>query len=111
MTSLICSVRPENFTEEVMAEKRLVLLIFMLPDDTYPGQLKIAEDVAKKYHQDLVVGLPAEESMETFKKKFSIIGTPTFLLMRQGVEVNRLYGVTDHKTITHFIEQHLKAYQ
>lgn len=78
MTSLICSVRPENFTEEVMAEKRLVLLIFMLPDDTYPGQLKIAEDVAKKYHQDLVVGLPRKNPWRRLKRSLASLGHRLF---------------------------------
>jgi hypothetical protein len=111
MKSLICSVSPDNYIPEVAAEKRLVLLFFMLADDVYPGQLKIVEHVANKYHDCLKVCIPSGETMEMFKRKFRIVGTPTFLLMMKNKEICRIYGVVEQAALEDAINQHLSATQ
>lgn len=111
MKSLICPVGPDNFMTEVASAKRLVLLAFMLPDDAYPGQLRIVEHMANKYHDRLKVCMPSGETMEMFKGKFRIVGTPTFLLMMKNKEIFRIYGVVEQAVLEDAINQHLSATQ
>jgi thioredoxin-like negative regulator of GroEL len=107
MEHWICSIRPENFTEEVILEKKLVLLTCMANDDSFSKQMKVLQNVAQRYEIELKVGLLAQDSMETFKKRLQFTGTPTYLLMWEGKEIYRILGVIDEGTLTNLINQHL----
>jgi thioredoxin-like negative regulator of GroEL len=107
MAPWVCSIRPENFEEEVLFEKKVVLLVCAADDDSFSKQLKVLENVAARYEKILKVGLLAQDSLEIFKKRLKIIGTPTFLLMMEGKEVSRILGVSDELTLTNLIDQHL----
>jgi thioredoxin-like negative regulator of GroEL len=111
MKPWVCSIRPENFIEEVILEKKPVLLICMDHDDIFSEQLTVLQNIAERYGKELKVGLLAQDSKETFKKKLQIIGTPTFLLMMEGKEISRFLGVINQKTLTDFIDKHLSAYR
>jgi thioredoxin-like negative regulator of GroEL len=106
MKQWICSIRPENFTEEVILEKKPVLLICMTRDESFSRQLQILQNVARKYEEELKVGLLDQDSLETFKRKLQFTGTPTFLLMTEGQEISRILGVSDEKTLTNLIDRH-----
>ena len=110
MEPWLCSIRPENFTEEVIVEKKPVLLVCMAHDDRFSKQLKVLKAVAERYEKELKVCLLVQDSMEIFKKRLQIIGTPSFLLMREGKEINRILGVSDQEALTNLIYQHLSAY-
>ena len=109
MKPWVCSIRPENFTQEVVLEKKPVLLICMAHDDIFSKQLKVLQNVAEKYDKELKVGLLAEDALETFKKKLAIFGTPTFLLMLEGKEVSRILGVSEEEAISNLVNKHLSA--
>lgn len=103
MTTLVCLIRPENFAQEVIAAKKPVLLLCMPRDDEFPQQVKVIEDIARKYSHELKVGLLEEEFIEAFKKNYSIIGTPTFLILVEGKERSRMLGLADQETLTDLI--------
>ncbi|MBM4330846.1 MAG: hypothetical protein FJ117_06400 [Deltaproteobacteria bacterium] len=105
MTTLVSLIRPENFAQEVIAERKPVLLLCMPRDDEFPQQVKVIEDIARKYSQELKVGLLEEEFIEAFKKNYSIIGTPTFLILVEGKERSRMLGLADQETLTDLILQ------
>jgi thioredoxin-like negative regulator of GroEL len=95
--------------EEVISEKKPVLIICMEDDNSFSQQMKILENVAVKYKDELKVGLLAQDSVEIFKRRLQIIGTPTFLLIREGIEIGRILGLSDQGTLTNFIDQHLSV--
>lgn len=105
METLIRLIRPENFEQEVAAEKKPVLLLCMHRDDEFPNQLKAVEDIATKYREGLKVGLLEEEFIDAFKKRYRIVGTPTFLLLVEGEEKGRLLGLANHRMLTNLISQ------
>jgi len=105
MEPWVCSIGPENFTAEVILETKPVLLICMAHDDSFSRQLKVVQNVGKKFEKELKVGLVAQDSLEIFKKRLQISGTPTYLLMREGQEISRVLGVSDEETLTHLINQ------
>ncbi|HXX34276.1 MAG TPA: thioredoxin domain-containing protein [Thermodesulfobacteriota bacterium] len=105
MKTLVRFIRPENFEQEVIAEKRPVLVLCMPRDDEFLKQLKVIEDIAAEYRQQLKVGILAEGLIEPFKKNYSVVGTPTFLLLVEGKERARMLGLADREMLTNLISQ------
>lgn len=109
MESWIRSIRPDNFNEEVILEKEPLLIVCLAQDDGYTRQLKVLQYIAERYEKEIKVGLLAQDSLEICKKKLRIIGTPTFLLMKEGKEIGRVLGVSDQETLTHLLDRYLSA--
>ncbi len=103
MRGLINLIRLENFEREVIAEKKPVLLLCMSRDEEFPKQLRVIENIAARYGEGLKVGLLEEEFIETFKKDYCIVGTPTFLLLVEGKERDRILGLADYQMLTNLI--------
>jgi thioredoxin-like negative regulator of GroEL len=103
MGTLVCLIRSENFEQEVIAEKRPVLILCMPRDDEFPQQLKIIEDIATKHSQELKVAVLEEGLIEAFKKNYRVIGTPTFLLLVEGKERGRMLGLADQEMLTDLV--------
>ena len=108
MASLVCLIQSDNFEQEVIAEKKPVLLLcmrrlYMSRDEEFPRQLKVMEDIATKYSPELKVGVLEERFIEAFKKNYVVIGTPTFLLLVEGKERGRILGLADHEMLTNLI--------
>ncbi len=103
METLVYLIRSENFGQEVIAEKRPVLILCMPRDDDFPQQLKVMEDIATTYSRELKVAILEEDFIEPFKKNYCIVGTPTFLLLVEGREMGRMLGLTDQEALTNLI--------
>ncbi len=109
MEPWVCSIRPENFNAEVMAEERPMLIGCLAQDDSYDRQLGILLNVAREYRAKLKVGLLAQDTMDICKKKLHVAGSPTFVLMNGGKEIGRILGISDQATLESFVELHLPA--
>ena len=109
MESWIRSIRPDNFNEEVILEKEPLLIVCLAQDDGYARQLTVLQHIAERYEKEIKIGLLAQDSMEICKKKLQIIGTPTFLLMKEGKEIGRVLGVSDQKTLTLLLDRYLSG--
>ena len=83
----------------MVLEPRLVLLLCMPKDDVFSQQRKIIEEIAGLYREKLKVVLPEEDFLATFKGDFKITGTPTFLILRRGIEIARVLGVTEREPL------------
>ncbi len=103
METLVCLIRLGNFEQEVIAEKRPVLILCMPRDDEFPHQLKVIEDIATKHGHELKVGILDEGFIDAFKKNYGVVGTPTFLLLLEGKEIGRMLGLGDQKMVMDLI--------
>lgn len=103
MGTLVRLIRSENFEQEVVSENRPVLILCMPRDEEFPQQLKMIEDIATKHSQKLKVGILDEGFIDTFKKIYGVIGTPTFLLLVEGKETARVLGIADQEMLKGFI--------
>ncbi len=108
MQSFIHLIRPDNFEDEVGRAGKPVLLLCMPRGDDFPGQLALLENIARCYRSSLAVGLLEEVFMEYFKNKLKISGTPTFLILAQGVEKNRMLGLADFQALEQFVLETLR---
>jgi hypothetical protein len=108
MQNLIHLIRPDNFVDEVLAVSKPILLLCMPSDDDFPSQLRLMEDIAQHHRSWLKVGMLAEAFTEYFKNKLDIPGTPTFLILLQGKEKNRMLGLVDLQALENFILETLR---
>ena len=99
MVSLIHTIRPETFRDEVIAESKVVLLLCMPHDDAFPQQRRMLEEIAGIYQERIKVVLPEEAFFEVFKRNLNIVGTPTFLILKRGEEIARVWGETDREAL------------
>ncbi len=102
-------IRPENYHDEIVAEKKTVLLLYMHRDDEFPAQLQIVEEIARIYQNELKVVLPEGDAIEAFKRDFSIAGTPTFLILKKGKELFRMLGLADLADVRKFVDKALRV--
>jgi hypothetical protein len=99
MVSLIRTIRPETFWDEVISEPKIVLLLCMPHDEAFPRQQRVLEEIAGIYRERIKVVLPEEAFIEVFKKNLNIVGTPTFLILKRGKEIARIWGESDRETL------------
>ena len=99
MGSLIHTIRPETFRNEVISESKIVLLLCMPHDDAFPRQQRMLEEIAGIYGERIKVVLPEEAFIDVFKKNLNIVGTPTFLILKRGEEIARVWGETDREPL------------
>jgi thioredoxin-like negative regulator of GroEL len=105
MKTFVRVIRPQNFEQEVVSEKRPVLLLCMPRDEEFLKQVKVLEDVAETHGQALKVGVLEDEFIERFREDLGIRGTPTFLILVQGKERGRMLGLADSASLTDFISE------
>ncbi len=96
-------IRRDNFEEEVIAEKKPVLILCMPMDEELTNQKRVIEEISTTYGERLKTGLLHEDFIEVFKKNYRIGGTPTFLILVEGEERGRMLGLADHKTLTEWL--------
>gem|GEM_PF-6245753 len=104
--TVVCLITPDNFFREVVSEQKPVLILCMPCNEQFPCQLRIMEDLARLYHRRLKVGLFKQSFLEIFKESMKICGTPTYLMMLRGQEINRMIGIADRKALAEFALSH-----
>jgi len=102
---MFTSIGADNFSAEVIGEKRPVLLAYIVPDYTYAGQLEVLEIVSERNFYDSVkICLLNENSVKDMaSRNISIDGSPTFIIFNKGEEKARMIGKTNAKTLMSFV--------
>ncbi len=100
---MVFLIRPDNFTREVVSEKKPVLILCMPRNEDFLIQLELLEEIAIRHGQEVKVGVLEEDSLEAFKKTYAILGDPTFLILVEGKEVSRILGLADEAKLRDFI--------
>lgn len=97
--SFIDTIRPETFGDKVISESKIVLLLCMPHDEAFPRQQRVLEEIAELYKERIKVVLPEEAFLDVFKKNLNVVGTPTFLILKSGKEIARIWGESDKVTL------------
>ncbi len=100
---MIRSIGPENFEQEVITEKKPLLLLIMPPGGEFPAQVGLVEEIEKSHGAKLKVGFVQDYFISKVKEKYKITGTPTFLVLQEGKEKDRLLGLASRETLMSFI--------
>ncbi len=97
-------VRIAEFTKQVLDHPAPVLVAFLRCDLEPVEQLELLATVAKAYGPALkVCVLDALESYG-FRKEYTVLGTPTYLIFQDGREVERMLGKADIDSLRFFLD-------
>jgi len=104
---MVTKIKFDNINDELMEEKKPVLLACLLQDDGYKEQLQTLDSVSKNFAGIIKVCVVNQDSIPAVCRAYAIEGTPTFLFMYQGMEKDRLLGHVDSKTLSSFVRRTL----
>jgi hypothetical protein len=96
-----------NYRVEVLEAVRPVLVVCTHSGPEIDDQLRLLEDVARRFGRRLKLCLVEDDFLESAKRHFQVRGTPTYLMMHSGVERGRLLGIAEATVLNDFVSQHL----
>jgi thioredoxin-like negative regulator of GroEL len=102
-------LRPDNFQQEILDEQKLVLLACIHPGNEFRKQSELLKTVASRFDGGLKVCLLTHDGAKAIMDRFRVEGTPTYILLRQGREKERLLGETDLDTLSASVQPLLAA--
>lgn len=100
-------VGSKNFKNEVTHEKHAVLLACIHWGGGMKQQLELLKNVWEKCDKELKVCLMEEGQGRAVMEQLKIVGTPTYLVFKEGQEKDRVMGNVDTKTLMTFINKNL----
>lgn len=109
MKSQICHISKTNFEQEVVDEERPVLLMCMPVDYDFGDQVEMLERISQLFGGNIKVGLLEEPFIDKFKHRYDVKGTPTFLILRNGLEQDRSLGLADEQMLLEFVSPFIES--
>lgn len=104
---MVKTLGPQAFDIELQGGPLPLLVAFLKRNERFAFQMEVLER-SEKVHEDKVrFYLFNADYLDTAMERFSIKGTPTFLLFDNGREVDRLIGESDGESLNEFIESGL----
>ncbi len=100
-------IRPDNFDAEIVKEPRPVLLSCMLQGEGFREQLAVIESVSERFAHTLKVCLLDDGYIGAFENRLGVRGTPTFLVLKEGIEIDRMLGTASMETLAAFLVRSL----
>lgn len=95
-----------NLESEVLGQDLPVLLACLQSGPTVEQEETLTA-VHSGLDKTVKVLLVDEDSVEPFKNRFKVMGTPTFLLFHHGRERERMLGMADPDRLTSFVRSAL----
>ncbi len=95
------------FAESLLHHDGVLLVAFLRTFAAGDDQLEILQEVAQKYVHILKVSIVEFDDNKKLRSFFNVMGSPTYLLLKRGVENSRMLGKTDAKSLHLFIRQAL----
>ena len=100
---MLVSIGLNDFQCRVVEESRPVLVACIHLDSEFKEQTEALEGVSKFYGEALKVCLLDEDSIEAWREKLGIGGTPAFVILYGGKERDRMLGKVDSNTLRAFV--------
>ncbi|WP_272700362.1 thioredoxin family protein [Desulfovibrio sp. Fe33] len=97
------TIEPQAFDVELQGRGVPLLVAFLKRNERYSGQVGALEATCRQRGGSLRCFLYDEDYLDMATERFSVKGTPTFLLFHEGREVDRLIGESDGDTLNEFI--------
>ena len=102
----IIQITESNYDEEVLESQIPVLIYFWAPWAVPSRELEpIIKDIASEYSGKVKVGRINSDEAAGLTKKFNVVGIPTLILLKQGIERERIVGVTSKETISQMLNK------
>jgi len=98
---LVTQITSDNL-ESILMDGTPVLVACIRRDKDYQDHLKLLGDVAAPAGSRLNVCVALEDLLPYFSYVYDLKGTPTFLLMHQGMVLDEILGKTSLKNLLEF---------
>lgn len=106
-SSSVSLIGLDNFEDKFLKERTPILLLCMPRSVDSAVQISVLESMQEIFGGKLRVFILKDEFLTAFRERFTIRGTPTFLIFVEGSEIGRMCGLTDQDTLKDFILQTL----
>jgi hypothetical protein len=100
--AMLCQIDAANFQTEVLGANKPVLVAWLRNEADFSEQKEDLKDLSEDLTA-IKVYLAGEEGGEFVKKQLRILGTPTYLILEQGKERDRMLGKTDKEALRNFV--------
>ncbi len=100
-----------DYADQTLGADRAAIFLYINQGTDYSDQIAALETAGDSTVFDVAIHVVQEESIGPFAQKFSIKGSPTYLLFISGVEKGRLLGKSNHGNLVAFINKHMSGEQ
>ncbi|MBG0791369.1 MAG: thioredoxin family protein [Desulfovibrionaceae bacterium] len=100
---MVTTIGPQTFEIELQGSVFPLLVAFLKRNERYCLQARALERVARTHEGRVRCFLFNPDYLDTAMDRFQVKGTPTFLLLDRGREINRLIGESDGDTLDEFV--------
>jgi len=94
-----------QFDEHMLQLTQPLLLAFLRLEVGHDQQLEMLEEVAKANAETLHVAVLDLSHDKRFRQVFNIMGTPTYIVLKKGQELDRMLGKADAGVLQTFLRQ------
>lgn len=102
-SSSVHLVGVDNFNREILESARPVLVLCMSKDKSFAAQMSEIKKIQSACSRYLKICLLDEDFLGVFMDRYSVKGTPTFLVFDKGKEQERLLGSVKYQDLVRFI--------
>ncbi|MBF0121146.1 MAG: thioredoxin family protein [Desulfobacterales bacterium] len=86
--------------DELFIEQKPILLVCLQHDRANKKDLEILEKISETFSESIKICIASLDSMKAVIEAYDVKGTPTFLLLKDGKEHNRILGEVDSNLLT-----------
>ena len=97
----------DTVEKELKTSPRPVLLACLHPDADISSHVELLEQVRKRFGKRIKICLLCEAFTGAFRQTYRIEGTPTYLILKQNMVLDRILGQVDVNTLTAYLSQAL----
>jgi thioredoxin 1 len=110
MSTNVAAIRSTDFEQEVVKSDKLVIADFWAE---WCGPCKMlmpaVEEIAQIYANEVKVAKVNSDENKRVSEQFNVRGLPTLIVLRDGVEQERILGVTSKTRIAAVLDKYLEA--
>ncbi|MBN2299411.1 MAG: thioredoxin family protein [Deltaproteobacteria bacterium] len=106
---LVTQLGSDNIGVLMGEEDQPVLIACLCRDKDFQGNIRQLEGIAASFSHQLSVCFALEDLLPYFTKRYGIIGTPTFLIIRQGDLIETMLGKNPTQSVIDFCNEHISA--
>lgn len=106
---LVTQLRNDNIGVLMGEEDQPVLIACLCRDKDFQGNIKQLEGIAASFSHQLSVCFVLEDLLPYFTKRYGVVGTPTFLIIRRGNLIEAMLGKNPTQSVINFCKEHIPA--
>jgi len=108
---MVTTIGLDSIKTELLNENKPVLVACISSDVFFAEIKQTLENISYRFAGVVKIYLLNQNSLNAFCAAYDIDGTPTFLIMNHGKELDRFMGEADESTLVAIIQSILPSFQ